>query len=103
MHFGYTEDSLRSMSMTLNATADETKVREGILDDEDLEAGDTKLGLETIQMSQNTVFTFDNSISIAYPTFDDTYVTQELPVTEEPVEEPDTSEPLTESLPEESE
>ena len=103
MHFGYTVDSLRSMSMTLNATADETKVREGILDDEDLEAGDTKLGLETIQMSQNTVFTFDNSISIAYPTFDDTYVTQELPVTEEPVEEPDTSEPLTESLPEESE
>ena len=104
MHFGYTVDSLRSMSMTLNATADETKVREGILDDEDLEAGDTKLGLETIQMSQNTVFTFDNSISITYPTFDDTYVTQELPVTEEePVEEPDTSEPLTESLPEESE
>ncbi|MBR4274563.1 MAG: hypothetical protein IKQ34_00945 [Bacilli bacterium] len=107
MHFGYTVDSLRSMSMTLNATADETKVMEGILDDEDLEAGDTKLGLSTIQMSQTTNFTFDNSISITYPSFD-TYVTQELPATEEPVEEPissepTSSEPLTESLPEESE
>ena len=107
MHFGYTVDSLRSMSMTLNATADETKVMEGILDDEDLAAGDTKLGLSTIEMSQTTNFTFDNSISITYPSFD-TYVTQELPVEEEPVEEPITSEPtssepLTESLPEESE
>ena len=107
MHFGYTVDSLRSMSMTLNATADETKVMEGILDDEDLEAGDTKLGLSTIQMSQTTNFTFDNSISITYPSFD-TYVTQELPATEEPVvepisSEPTSSEPLTESLPEESE
>lgn len=103
MHFGYTVDSLRSMSMTLNATADETKVMEGILDDEDLAAGDTKLGLSTIEMSQTTNFTFDNSISITYPSFDDTYVTQELPVTEEPVEEPLTSEPtssepLTESV-----
>lgn len=102
MHFGYTVDSLRSMSMTLNATADETKVQEGILDDEDLAAGDTKLGLSTIQMSQTTNFTFDNSISITYPSFD-TYVTQELPVEEEPVEEPITSEPassepLTESV-----
>ena len=107
MHFGYTVDSLRSMSMTLNATADETKVMEGILDDEDLEAGDTKLGLSTIQMSQTTNFTFDNSIAITYPSFD-TYVTQELPATEEPVvepisSEPTSSEPLTESLPEESE
>lgn len=107
MHFGYTVDSLRSMSMTLNATADETKVMEGILDDEDLAAGDTKLGLSTIQMSQTTNFTFDNSISITYPSFD-TYVTQELPVEEEPVvepisSEPTSSEPLTESLPEESE
>ncbi|MCR5514486.1 MAG: hypothetical protein K6F36_03510 [Bacilli bacterium] len=107
MHFGYTVDSLRSMSMTLNATADETKVMEGILDDEDLAAGDTKLGLSTIQMSQNTVFTFDNSISITYPSFD-TYVTQEVPATEEPAvepisSEPTSSEPLTESLPEESE
>ena len=107
MHFGYTVDSLRSISMTLNATADETKVMEGILDDENLEAGDTKLGLSTIQMSQTTNFTFDNSISITYPSFD-TYVTQELPVEEEPVvepisSEPTSSEPLTESLPEESE
>jgi hypothetical protein len=107
MHFGYTVDSLRTMSMTLNATADETKVMEGILDDEDLAAGDTKLGLSTIQMSQTTNFTFDNSISITYPSFD-TYVTQELPVEEEPVvepisSEPTSSEPLTESLPEESE
>ena len=102
MHFGYTVDSLRSMSMTLNATADETKVMEGILDDENLAAGDTKLGLSTIQMSQTTNFTFDNSISITYPSFD-TYVTQELPATEEPVEEPinsepTSSEPLTESV-----
>ena len=107
MHFGYTVDSLRTMSMTLNATADETKVQEGILDDEELAAGDTKLGLSTIQMSQTTTFTFDNSISITYPSFD-TYVTQELPVEEEVVEEPissepTSSEPLTESLPEESE
>ena len=107
MHFGYTVDSLRSMSMTLNATADETKVMEGILDDENLEAGDTKLGLSTIQMSQTTNFTFDNSISITYPSFD-TYVTQELPATEVPAvwpisSEPTSSEPLTESLPEESE
>ena len=106
MHFGYTVDSLRTMSMTLNATADETKVQEGILDDEELAAGDTKLGLSTIQMSQTTTFTFDNSISITYPSFD-TYVTQELPVEEEVVEEPissepTSSEPLTESLPEES-
>ena len=107
MHFGYTVDSLRSMSMTLNATADETKVMEGILDDEDLTAGDTKLGLSTIQMSQTTNFTFDNSISITYPSFD-TYVTQEVPATEVPAvepisSEPTSSEPLTESLPEESE
>ncbi len=97
MHFGYTVDSLRSMSMTLNATADETKVKEGILDDEDLEAGDTKLGLETIQMSQNTVFTFDNSISITYPSFD-TYVTQEMPTTEVvvPSSEPTSSTPISE-------
>jgi hypothetical protein len=58
-------------------------------------------------MSQTTTFTFDNSISITYPSFD-TYVTQELPVEEEVVEEPissepTSSEPLTESLPEESE
>jgi hypothetical protein len=107
MHFGYTVDSLRTMSMTLNATADETKVQEGILDDEELAAGDTKLGLSTIQMSQTTTFTLDNSVSITYPSFD-TYVTQELPVEEEVVEEPissepTSSEPLTESLPEESE
>lgn len=107
MHFGYTVDSLRTMSMTLNATADETKVQEGILDDEELAAGDTKLGLSTIQMSQTTTFTFDNSISITYPSFD-TYVTQEVPATEVPAvepisSEPTSSEPLTESLPEESE
>ena len=93
MHFGYTVDSLRTMSMTLNATADETKVQEGILDDEELAAGDTKLGLSTIQMSQTTTFTFDNSISITYPPFD-TYLTEELPVEEEVVEQPIYSEPI---------
>ena len=102
LHFGYTVNSLKSMSMSLNATTDSAKVEAGILEEEDLKAGDTKMGLETIQMSQSTVFNFDNNITIAYPSFD-TYVLQELPVTEEeepvvvPTSEPLSSEPVSES------
>ena len=97
------------MSTSLKATADETKVQEGILDDSDLKAGDTKNGLDNIDLSQSTVFTFDNNLTIAFPSFD-TYVTQTFPEISqnEPVvgpttSEPTSSEPLTESLPEESE
>ncbi len=102
LHFGYTVNSLKSMSMSLNATTDSAKVEAGILEEEDLKAGDTKMGLETIQMSQSTVFNFDNNITIAFPSFD-TYVLQELPVTEEeepvvvPTSEPLSSEPVSES------
>lgn len=102
LHFGYTVNSLKSMSMSLNATTDSSKVEAGILEEENLEPGDTKMGLETIQMSQSTVFNFDNNITIAYPSFD-TYVLQELPVTEEeepvvvPTSEPLSSEPVSES------
>lgn len=102
LHFGYTVNSLKSMSMSLNATTDSAKVEAGILEEEDLKAGDTKMGLETIQMSQSTVFNFDNNITIAFPSFD-TYVLQELPVTEEeepvviPTSEPLSSEPASES------
>lgn len=97
LHFGYTTNSLKSMSMSLNATTDSAKVEAGILEEEDLKAGDTKMGLDTIQMSQSTVFNFDNNITITYPSFD-TYVLQELPVTEEeePVVVP-SSEPVSES------
>ena len=93
LRFSYTVNSLKSMTMILGATTDSTKVEEGILDDENLEAGQTKMGLETIQMSQSTAFTFDNSLTITYPSFD-TYVTQELPVEEEPIVEPFSSEPV---------
>lgn len=93
LRFSYTVNSLRSMAMILSATTDSTKVEEGILDDENLEAGQTKMGLESIQMSQSTVFTFDNSLTIAYPSFND-YVTQEFPVEEEPIVEPISSEPV---------
>lgn len=78
LHFGYTINSLKSMSMTLEATTDETKVKEDILKDADLKAGDTELGLESISMSQTTDFTFDNNITIAFPSFDD-YAVQEIP------------------------
>ncbi|MBR6866565.1 MAG: hypothetical protein IKM80_04965 [Bacilli bacterium] len=79
------------MTTILSATTDSTEVEEGILDEENLEAGQTKMGLDTIQMSQSTAFTFDNNITIAYPSFD-TYVLQELPVEEEPIVEPISSE-----------
>ena len=93
LRFSYTVNSLKSMTMILGATTDSTKVEEGILDDENLEAGQTKMGLETIQMSQSTAFTFDTSLTITYPSFND-YVTQELPVEEEPIVEPISSEPV---------
>ena len=109
INFGYTRNSLKSMSMSLDATADGSKVEAGILGEEDLKAGDTKMGLETIKMSQSTTFDFNNNITIAYPSFDD-YVTQEMPATEEvvvpsseptsstPISEPTSSDPLAESI-----
>ena len=93
MSFVYSATELKSMSTSVKATTDEAKVKESLLEDDELEAGDSKFGLENIEMTQNITFNYQN-IDLGFPASFDDYVTQELPVEEEeePVEEPISSE-----------
>ena len=93
MSFVYSATELKSMSTSVKATTDEAKVKENILEDDELKAGDSKFGLENIEMTQNITFNYQN-IDLGFPTSFDDYVTQELPAEEEedPAEEPISSE-----------
>ena len=94
MSFTYSATELKTMSTSINATTDETKVKESLLEDDDLEAGDSKWGLDNIEMSQDITFNYQN-IDLGFPASFDDYVTQELPTEEEeePITEPISSEP----------
>ena len=78
MHFIYTMTTLKTMSTSIRATANQEEVKRGILEDTELKAGDTKLGLESLDLSSVIDFTFDNNLTIDFPSFDG-YVEQELP------------------------
>ena len=94
MSFTYSATELKTMSTSIKATTDEVKVKESILEDDDLEAGESKWGLDNIEMSQDITFNYQN-IDLGFPTSFDDYVTQELPTEEEeePITEPISSEP----------
>ena len=89
MSFTYSATELKTMSTSLNATMDEAKMKQSILEEEDLEAGESKWGLDSIEMTQDITFNYEN-IDLGFPASFDDYVTQELPTEEE-------EEPVTES------
>ncbi|MBO4737617.1 MAG: hypothetical protein J5627_04210 [Bacilli bacterium] len=94
MHFTYTRTSLKGMSTSIKATCDEEEMKASLLQEEDIEAGQSKVGLDSIEMSATTVFTFDDNLTVTFPASFDDYVLQEFPEVEEeePVEEPISSE-----------
>lgn len=78
MSFTYSATELKTMSTSVNATIDEAKMKQSILEDDELEAGDSKWGLDNIEMTQDITFNYSN-IDLGLPDSFDDYVTQEFP------------------------
>ena len=78
MSFTYSATELKTMSTSINATIDEAKMKQSILEDDELEAGDSKWGLDNIEMTQDITFNYSN-IDLGLPDSFDDYVTQEFP------------------------
>ena len=78
MSFTYSATELKTMSTSVNATIDEAKMKQSILEDDELEAGESKWGLDNIEMTQDITFNYSN-IDLGLPDSFDDYVTQEFP------------------------
>ncbi len=78
--FAYSATELKGMKSSVKVTADETKVIENILAEEGVKAGDSKLSLDSLEISQDVTFNYQD-ISLGLPASFDSYVTQELPET----------------------